>query len=71
MILKMEASDEQASFYGMQELLKNDITSIEDVFKKIDNVSSESIIEVAKDIFKNEKLNMALIGPFKNKEIKL
>jgi len=71
MILKMEASDEQASFYGMQELLKNDITSMEDIFKKIDNVSSEDIISVAKDIFKNEKLNMALIGPFKNKEIKL
>jgi len=71
MILKMEASDEQASFYGMQELLKNDITSMEDIFKKIDNVSSEDIISVAKDIFRNEKLNMALIGPFKNKEIKL
>lgn len=70
-ILKMEASDAQASFYGMQELLKNDIISMEDIFKKIDNVSSEDIISVAKDIFKNEKLNMALIGPFKNKEIKL
>ncbi|MDK2949079.1 MAG: hypothetical protein PWQ56_244 [Patescibacteria group bacterium] len=70
-ILKMEASDEQASFYGMQELLKNDIISIEDMFKKIDNVSPEDIISVAKDIFKNDKLNMALIGPFKNKEIKL
>lgn len=70
-ILKMEASDVQASFYGMQELLKNDIISIEDVFKKIDNVTPEDIIAVAKDIFKNEKLNMALIGPFKNKEIKL
>ena len=53
------------------ELLKNDITSMEDIFKKIDNVSSEDIISVAKDIFRNEKLNMALIGPFKNKEIKL
>jgi predicted Zn-dependent peptidase len=54
-----------------KELLKNDITSMEDIFKKIDNVSSEDIISVAKDIFRNEKLNMALIGPFKNKEIKL
>ena len=70
-ILKMESSDAQASFYGMQELLKNDIISMEDIFKKIDNVSSKDIMSVAKDIFKNEKLNMALIGPFKNKEIKL
>jgi len=70
-ILKMESSDAQASFYGMQELLKNDIIPMEDIFKKIDNVTPEDIISVAKDIFKNEKLNMALIGPFKNKEIKL
>ncbi len=70
-ILKMEASDAQASFYGMQELLKNDIISMEDMFKKIDNVTSEDVMTVAKDIFKNERLNMALIGPFKNKKIKL
>ncbi len=70
-ILKMEASDAQASFYGTQELLKNNILSLEDVFKKVDKVTSEDIIEVARDIFKNEKLNMALIGPFKNKKIKL
>jgi len=70
-ILKMESSDAQASFYGMQELLKNDIISMEDIFKKIDNVTPEDIMSIAKDIFKNEKLNMALIGPFKNKEIKL
>lgn len=70
-VLKMESSDAQASFYGMQELLKNDIMFIEDVFKKIDAVTAEDIMKVSKDIFKNEKLNMAIIGPYKNKEIKL
>lgn len=67
-VLRMESSDAQASFYGTQELLKNEIISLEEVFKRIDKVSANDIMNVAKDIFKNDKLNLALIGPFKNKK---
>ena len=70
-ILKMEGSDDKASFYGMQELLKGNILSIEDIFKKIDKVTSDDIMRVAKDIIRNEKLNLALIGPLKIKKIKI
>jgi predicted Zn-dependent peptidase len=70
-ILKMEGSDDKASFYGTQELLKGEILSIEDIFKRIDKVTSNDIMRVAKDIIKNEKLNLALIGPFKNKKINI
>lgn len=70
-ILKMEGSDDKASFYGTQELLKGEILSIEDVFKRIDKVTSDDIMRVAKDIIRNEKLNLALIGPFKNKKINI
>ena len=67
-VLRMESSDAQASFYGTQELLKNEIISLEEVFKRIDKVTANDIMNVAKDIFKNDKLNLALIGPFKNKK---
>jgi predicted Zn-dependent peptidase len=67
-VLNMESSDAKASFYGRQELLKNEIISIEEIFKKIDKVSADDIMIVAKDIFKNDKLSLALIGPFKNKK---
>ena len=67
-VLRMESSDAQASFYGTQELLKNEIISLEEVFKRIDKVSANDIMNVAKDIFKNDKLNLAIIGPFKNKK---
>ena len=67
----MEGSDDKASFYGTQELLKGEILSIEDIFKRIDKVTSNDIMRVAKDIIKNEKLNLALIGPFKNKKINI
>lgn len=67
-ILSMEESDEQASFYGFQELLTNKILTLEQKFAKIEAVTANDIQRVAKDIFRPEKLNLALIGPFKNKQ---
>lgn len=67
-ILGMESSDAQASFYCTQELLKNKITPIEEIIKKIEKVTAGDIMRVAKDIFKKEKLNLAIIGPYKGKE---
>jgi len=68
MALLLETSDAQASFYGLQEILEKRILTPEEIFKKIDKVSENDIIKVAKDIFRPEKLNLALIGPFKDKE---
>jgi predicted Zn-dependent peptidase len=67
MALLLEPSDAQASFYGSQELLENRILTPEQIYKEIDKVSSTDILKLARDIFRPEKLNLALIGPFKNK----
>lgn len=67
MTLLFEASDAQASFYGTQELLEKKILTPEEIYAKINEVSVNDILKVSKDIFKPEKLNLALIGPFKNK----
>jgi predicted Zn-dependent peptidase len=68
LILSMESSDAQASFYTDQELLIGKILSPEQIFKKINAITVDDIQKLAKDIFRPEKLNLALIGPFKNKE---
>ncbi|MCK9445881.1 insulinase family protein [bacterium] len=67
-VLGMESLDAQASFYCTQELLKNRILSIEEIIKEIEKVKASDIMRVAKDIFKEEKLNLAIIGPYKGKE---
>jgi len=67
-LLSLESSDSQAFFHAEQEILKGKILTAEDIFKKIDQVTINDIKEVAEDIFKPEKLNLALIGPFKEKE---
>ncbi len=66
--LLLEASDAQASFYTAQELLEKRIFTLKQVFNRIDKVSSADILETAKDIFKTEQLNLAIIGPFKDKK---
>ena len=67
MKLSLESSDDIASFYGGQELLKKEIKSLDEKIREIRDVTTKQIQDLAKDIFKNEKLNLALIGPFKDK----
>jgi predicted Zn-dependent peptidase len=67
-LLEMESSAAQASFCASQELLTNKILTLEEKFAKIEAVTREDIQRVARDIFRPEKLNLALIGPFKKKE---
>ena len=66
--LSLESSDSLASFYGIQEILMGKILSPKDVFKKVDKVSQEDVLRVASEVFRPNRLNLAVIGPFKNKE---
>lgn len=68
MKLSLESSDDIANFYGGQELLRKKIESSEQKAKEIRKVTPTQIQNLAKEIFKNEKLNLALIGPFKSEE---
>ncbi len=67
MKLSLESSDDIASFYGLQELLKREIEEAEKKAREIRKVTGNQIKSLANDIFKNSKLNLALIGPFRNK----
>ena len=66
MKLSLESSDDIANFYGGQELLKRELKSAEEKANEIRKVTASQIQNLARDIFKNNKLNLALIGPFKN-----
>jgi predicted Zn-dependent peptidase len=66
MKLSLESSDDIANFYGGQELLKHELKNLEEKALEIRKVTVGQIQALAKEIFKNEKLNLALIGPFKD-----
>jgi predicted Zn-dependent peptidase len=66
--LSLETSDAWASFLGGKEILREEITTPEIECKRIDKVRQNDILRVANEIFQPEKLNLALTGPFKDKE---
>jgi len=68
LLLGLESSHAQASFYGTQELIEDRIETAEEMMKMIDKVTSSDIMRVAKDIFRNDRLNLAVVGPFKDEK---
>ncbi len=66
--LSLESSDDIANFYGGQELLKKELKTPEQKAKEIRKVTVIEIQKLAREIFKDNKLNLALIGPFKDKK---
>lgn len=63
MAISFESSDDLASFYATQELLHREVLTPEEKFEKLNRVTAEEIREAANDIFQNNKLNLAVIGP--------
>ena len=68
-LIGLETSDEWASFVGGQEIITRKIMTPEEVLKKINKVTRRDILGVAREVFQNEKMNLALIGPFKDRKI--
>jgi len=65
--LGLETSDAWAVYLGAQEILREKISTPEEECEKIDRVNQDDILKVAREIFQPKKLNLALIGPFKDK----
>lgn len=68
MVLNLEDSEEFAHLLGKYELLHDMVKSPEEIVKLIDAVRISDIKRVCDDLFKEEKLKMAVIGPFSDKK---
>ncbi|MEI7688681.1 MAG: pitrilysin family protein [Candidatus Nomurabacteria bacterium] len=65
--MSLEATDDIANYFGGQELIKKEIKTLEEKIKEIKAVKAEDIQKMAKIIFKDKNLNLAIIGPYKDK----
>ncbi|QQS59733.1 insulinase family protein [Candidatus Peregrinibacteria bacterium] len=66
--LRMEDSEERASFFGVQAILRGDVFPLEELFQKIESVSLRDIQKIAKELLVPEKCHLSLIGPFSGRE---
>mgnify|MGYP000216833781 CR=1 FL=1 len=70
-MLELETSDARAEYCGYQEVMKKIVDLPSDIIERVNKVSSEDVLNLAKEIFVNETLNLALIGRTKDeKELK-
>lgn len=68
MALHLESSDAQASFYGLQEIMEEESLTPEQTYDKIEGVTRVQVKSLAQELMAPERLNLALLGPHKDKE---
>lgn len=68
LFIQLEASDNIASWYAKQLIMKEKLLSPQNYLKQMENLKPQDIQRVARDIFVNKKLNLALIGPYKKEQ---
>jgi predicted Zn-dependent peptidase len=65
LVLGLETSDDLASFHGSQEVLTGGTTPPAVLAARIKKVTARDVQAVAKAIFKDAGLNLAIVGPYK------
>ncbi|MBM2812055.1 MAG: insulinase family protein [Chloroflexi bacterium] len=68
MLLRMEDSRAVSSWNGGQELLRNEIRSIDDIVEAVDAVTTVEIQRVAADVIRDDRANLAIVGPYRSRE---
>ena len=68
-VLGLETSDSRAQYCAVKQILKGKIDPPEADIEKIKKITVQDIKDIAKMIFVDERLNLAIIGPYKEKEM--
>ena len=67
LVLELEDSRSASIFYASQDILEKKIFDPNEVLAKIDKVTGDELMKIAKKYFTSKGLNLALIGDFKDK----
>lgn len=62
-LMDLETSNAMASFIGGEEMLTGSPLTVDEVFAKIDAVTSGDVLAAAQEIFRPSRLNAVLLGP--------
>jgi predicted Zn-dependent peptidase len=67
LFLSLETSDQLGYFYAGQDIMGLDLKKPQEVADRVEKVTADDIRKVAGELFVDNSLNLALIGPFKDK----
>jgi predicted Zn-dependent peptidase len=68
LMLQMENTLSVAAWFGQQEILGPDVLTLDEAIAGIEAATEEDIQRLARKLFLQEKLNLAVVGPFRNEE---
>ncbi|OGM27953.1 hypothetical protein A2962_03470 [Candidatus Woesebacteria bacterium RIFCSPLOWO2_01_FULL_39_61] len=66
--LGLEDTTEVSEYFGQRALFLPKIDTPEEFFKRIDKIELAELEKISRDIFNPKKVNLAIIGPYKNEE---
>jgi len=64
LLLSLEDTSSVAAWVGVQETLRGEILTVDDALDAIEAVSTEDVQCIAQRVIREEKLNLAVVGPF-------
>ncbi|PKB83133.1 MAG: hypothetical protein BZY88_02810 [SAR202 cluster bacterium Io17-Chloro-G9] len=68
LMLRMEDTRAVASWLGSQELLQGKVSSPDEVADQIDAVETQDVSRVAQDLFQQDMLRLAVVGPHRGEK---
>lgn len=68
LMLQMEDTFSVAAWFGRQELLGPDVLTLDEAITNIEAATAEDVQRLAQELFLQERLNLAVVGPFKNED---
>lgn len=66
LLLGLETSDDLANYYGVGEILTKSLLPPDELTDRINKVTAAEVRNVARFIFKEKGLNLAIIGPYRD-----
>ncbi len=67
LFLSLETSDELANYYALEEVMGMKLSTPEALARRIQAVTADEVRHAARAFFKNDRLNLSIIGPFRKK----
>lgn len=67
LLLSLEGTRSVSSWIGGQEALLGRISDIDDINRAVNAVSLEDMQQVATDLLRTDRLNLAVVGPHRGK----
>jgi predicted Zn-dependent peptidase len=64
LLMGLEDSRSVAAWIGSQEATYGEIKTPEEVMEKIEAVTREEVLELSRELFRSDRLSLALIGPY-------